>query len=223
MDDREILRDLVAGLERGRVPALTIWQPWAQVIALGLKDVENRTWYPRGQAGVDRLGAAGGWVLIHAGRLVNRNDLDAIMDLRMPPPPEIVALARGFAAPNLAAINVLVGANPRLISIASVARKRLPHDIGYGLMEPHRLIGAMHVDGPRRHYDVARKSMWQTADARVIGWGIDHAVAFATPIPCKGQRGLWFPAPELLTGAGHGLVLTRAEGRFRMVRRPEEV
>lgn len=65
--------------------ALTVWQPWASLIAWPLKPVENRTW-----------GAS--WVLgkriaIHAG---NKYDEDAALQLsvRPSPVPAVVQLAR---------------------------------------------------------------------------------------------------------------------------------
>lgn len=65
--------------------ALTVWQPWASLIAWPIKPVENRTW-------------RASWVLgkriaIHAG---NKFDQDAALWLstRPKPVPEVVSLAR---------------------------------------------------------------------------------------------------------------------------------
>lgn len=57
-----------------RVPVLTVWEPWATMIALGLKTVENRTWRPG--ANELRMNDA---LVIHAGRKV---DPDALAYLR---------------------------------------------------------------------------------------------------------------------------------------------
>ncbi|WP_425833022.1 hypothetical protein [Streptomyces fractus] len=45
------------------VRALTLWQPWASCIAYGPKRIENRHWSTSYR----------GWVLIHAGRTLDRD------------------------------------------------------------------------------------------------------------------------------------------------------
>lgn len=45
---------------------LTVWQPWAELIVMGAKDVENRSWTTRHR----------GPVLIHAAARMNVSDLD---------------------------------------------------------------------------------------------------------------------------------------------------
>lgn len=47
---------------------LSVWQPWANLIVKGVKDVENRTWAPSYR----------GRLLIHAGLRVRVADLDYI-------------------------------------------------------------------------------------------------------------------------------------------------
>jgi hypothetical protein len=51
--------------------ALTIRQPWAQLIVIGVKDVENRTWQTRHR----------GPLLIHAGLRVDREEEQWYRDL----------------------------------------------------------------------------------------------------------------------------------------------
>jgi len=48
-----------------RIPALTLWQPWATLIAHGGKTVENRTWRPPKKL-------IGGPLAIHAGKTWER-------------------------------------------------------------------------------------------------------------------------------------------------------
>jgi ASCH domain. len=54
--------------------ALSIMQPWAWLIVAGLKDVENRTWWT----------AVRGEVLVHAGKTVDRDAMDALTARRHP-------------------------------------------------------------------------------------------------------------------------------------------
>jgi hypothetical protein len=67
------------------VKALTVWQPWASLIAWPLKPVENRTW--------EAPWVLGKRIAIHAG---NKFDEDAALHLSvMPAPvPAVVSLAR---------------------------------------------------------------------------------------------------------------------------------
>lgn len=47
---------------------LSVWQPWAELIVRGIKDVENRSWATSHR----------GPVLIHAGRRMRAGDLDLL-------------------------------------------------------------------------------------------------------------------------------------------------
>jgi hypothetical protein len=53
---------------------LTIWQPWATLITLGLKDTENRAWTPPS-------GAVGGPLYIHAGKQFDDDGFRAAAEL----------------------------------------------------------------------------------------------------------------------------------------------
>ncbi len=57
------------------IPALTLHQPWATLVAQGHKRVENRTWAPVQLRGPDPRPM---WVIIHAGL---RLDDDAVLEL----------------------------------------------------------------------------------------------------------------------------------------------
>jgi hypothetical protein len=73
-----------------RLPAITIWQPYAWAIAAGHKRVENRTWLPR-IVGVD--------IAIHAGKTLDEDALLAMQVGSYLPDrgdaPEADQLARG--------------------------------------------------------------------------------------------------------------------------------
>lgn len=47
-------------------PAITIHQPWADLIVRGVKDIENRPWPTRLR----------GWILVHAGKKIARDALN---------------------------------------------------------------------------------------------------------------------------------------------------
>lgn len=71
---------------------LTIWQPWASLIAEGVKPVENRTW-PTEDRVAQRARLIGQRIAIHAGK---RFDHDAALHLsvRPAPVPRIVECSR---------------------------------------------------------------------------------------------------------------------------------
>jgi len=54
--------------------ALTLWQPWAHIVAVGIKKVENRRWRPPRHAIGQRLA-------IHAGKVYDKEGADTIFRL----------------------------------------------------------------------------------------------------------------------------------------------
>lgn len=54
-----------------RMRALTVWQPWAHFLALGIKRVENREWAPP----KDLMGQ---WIAIHAGKRYDHAGAESI-------------------------------------------------------------------------------------------------------------------------------------------------
>lgn len=70
--------------------ALTLWQPWAFLVARGYKLVENRPWTPPKDLIGERFA-------IHAGKRFEVGDWEGLLD---------VALARGISIPNRADITL---------------------------------------------------------------------------------------------------------------------
>jgi len=52
------------------VKCLTVWQPWAELIVMGVKDVENRSWPTRHR----------GPILIHAASRMRASDLGVLAE-----------------------------------------------------------------------------------------------------------------------------------------------
>lgn len=55
--------------------AITVWQPYAGLLATGVKTVENRTWEP------GRLLRVGDRVMLHAGARYDRDSWEHVLDL----------------------------------------------------------------------------------------------------------------------------------------------
>lgn len=119
--------------------ALSIWQPYASLIAVGAKTIETRHWPPHS-------GVVGQRIAIHAGK--NTRDLDRVIEPR-------ISKALGFddAADQLpvlplgaiVATAVLYHAEPMGDDFAEVYR---PDDLSFGWCAPGRW--AWHLGDVRR-------------------------------------------------------------------------
>ncbi len=58
-----------------RIRGITVWQPWASLLACGRKTVENRTWPPRGMQ-------VGDYLAIHAGTKRDEESWGAVHAIR---------------------------------------------------------------------------------------------------------------------------------------------
>ena len=63
-----------------RMRALTLWQPWASIVASGVKLIENRPWAPPAKLLGERIA-------IHAGMRWDQPSDDKYMELRWPGDP----------------------------------------------------------------------------------------------------------------------------------------
>jgi activating signal cointegrator 1 len=154
------------------IRALSLYQPWAQAITLGLKRYETRNWATR----------YCGPLLIHASKRWTREEIRfqcyAVHRLRA---------MIGFDERTLA-----FEENPPLgciVAIADLVECRstsqgsllLRHDGKLtipGLTELELLFGDF---GPGRY-----------------AWQIENVIALPEPVPCKGAQGLWGPPAEVL-------------------------
>jgi len=124
---------------------LSVWQPWAELIVMGLKDVENRTWAR------DYRGP----LLIHAGRSMRVEDL-------------------------------------------AYAAKRYGVEVDRSALRFGAILGAVDLVDCRRK----RTSIWH--EPGYIGWYFENPRRLLTPIPYKGQLGLFEVADRLLPRSWHG-------------------
>ena len=86
-------------MSRKPMRALSLWQPWAEYCALGLKPIENRSWCPS-------LQLIGEWILLHAAKRVpKREELDRAAELCREATGEA-----GLTDPDALALGSLVGA-----------------------------------------------------------------------------------------------------------------
>lgn len=88
--------------------ALSIRQPWASLIVLGLKDIENRTWATRQR----------GTVLVHASKGMTRTEHEDAIDFALNAIPQMKGHA--FAGKTLGELGFAFDALPRGGIIGSV-------------------------------------------------------------------------------------------------------
>jgi len=120
-------------------PALTIKQPWARLIMLGIKDVENRSWT------TDYRGP----IFVHAGQ---KWDPD--------PWPDDPAL--------------------EAFGITYFTEEKVPKGVILGTVDLVDIV-------------TDSKSPWAVDLPLMTHWIIENPKPLVTPIPWRGQMGLWYP------------------------------
>ena len=128
--------------------ALTLWQPWASLVACGAKLVENRTWKP-----APKLIYPGERFAIHAGRTFGVGEWEALLDVcrerRIVLPPRermpfsaIIATAR------------FTGWTDRAEEIAEEQRVWFAGPIGWVLEDVRELVEPVPFSGSRGLWDL---------------------------------------------------------------------
>jgi hypothetical protein len=148
--------------------ALTIWQPWASLIAHGLKAYETRAWSPPADLIGQRLA-------IHAGKTTRGLDVYAASCALQDP-----------ACPRMQAL--------RQLSTAHGSLDDLPHG---AIIATARLAFALLTDGDLGAAVLpAEQALGDWRPGR-WAWRLVDQVVLPRPILCSGQQGLWLVDPNL--------------------------
>lgn len=165
--------------------ALTIRQPWASLIAAGVKTIETRSW----QTGYR------GPLLIHAGKaLYRREDCEAVAEQlgsKWPILPLGAVVAVADLVDVVPMIDVMTGEGPDDHARSQRAIYLLPDPLRAEVVDRFT-----YIDDPE-HTKVITDQLplgdftpgryaWLLANVRPI-----------TPVPAKGKQGLWTPPPDL--------------------------
>lgn len=169
--------------------AISLWQPWATLVAVGAKHIETRSWGTRYR----------GPVAIHAARTTVQ--LNALREC----PHFHAVLASGVIGFPLGEII----ATAHLADVWRVERLERAHrnrntELDSGIAETLRFWG--------HDEDTIRRSLhrWDLTDqerafgdysAGRFGWLLDDVVKLDRPIPFRGKQGLFDVPDHLLTGA----------------------
>lgn len=150
--------------------ALTLTQPWAGLVASGIKLVENR---PRHMIKRDAIGAR---FAIHASREIDRDTWLRIIEIA----PECALDYPGPMAPR-ARLHKLAAITSAVIAVATLDKILDPVAHGIGTAEP--AASAPLADDQRRWF------------FGPIGYVLRDVRALATPVPCRGWQGFWHLTP----------------------------
>lgn len=150
--------------------ALTIWQPWASLIMLGVKPYEFRRWpAPRSLIGQR--------IVVHAAK---RSARDEIAELLRAPD-------RLKGSVTLDPVGLAKAMD--LLDAAWTGRIDLPISAG---------LGTAILGEPKRALDLFRATMdADDINPDMWGWPLGAIEPFASPIPVRGAQGFWeWPTPE---------------------------
>lgn len=151
--------------------ALTIYQPWATLIATGQKRIETRGW------------ATGyrGWLIIHAA-------VKWSADLRelscSPLFAEMLRGTPGYSATDGDLFSESEPPTPPLGAVVGVAK----------------LVATEQTDDPRLIVSDHERELGDYSAGR-WAWIFEERIAFQNPIPMKGFQGIWRPAPTIIDAA----------------------
>ncbi len=165
--------------------ALSIWQPWATLIAHGLKRIETRSWETRYR----------GPLLIHAARKWTRE----LKSLCHREPFRTALTAIGYDSPDLMPFGAIV-AVAELVDCRPTSkppRAGVPCD----LLD---IPGAAHLlDDARRwveRLDERERAFGDFSPGR-YGWSLSNVRRLARPLTATGWQGLWPPGPGVVAMA----------------------
>jgi hypothetical protein len=152
--------------------ALTIWQPWASLLAHGIKAYETRSWAPPRDLMGERIA-------IHAGKTDRGLDIYAASCAL-----DHATCERTAALHHLRAAHGGLDDLPRGVILATATLAfavETNGPIGSAVLPPERALGDW------------RPGRW--------AWRLVDAVVLARPIRCPGQQGLWDVDDALITAA----------------------
>ncbi len=162
--------------------ALTIHQPWASLIAEGIKRLENRTWTP---APEDI--ALGEYVLLHAGKTFDLDAWEDAIDVAEHQDVSVPWLAE--MRKPLATVRSIANRTLRATAVRAAevrARELVPFSA---------IVGVARFIGVLEHGDIAAAGRWYVGP---FGWALDEATVIE-PVPVNGAQGLFRVEPPVFS------------------------
>ncbi len=164
-----------------RMPAITLWQPWAAVVAAGLKPVENRPWPPPASIRGKRIA-------IHAGKFFdNYSAFESIDPVCLLLDSAIVSLRDHGDRQRQS----LLSQRGAVLAVATVAGYFFSHD------DRSRVEWFM----PAVDDVTGNDSRWWMRDQ--FGWLLRDVRLLKEPFACRGFQRIWtVDIPDELLPAG---------------------
>lgn len=162
--------------------AITLWQPWASLIALDIKEYETRSWETKYR----------GKLLIHAAaRIEKRAEKLAILD-QLKGTEFYIPMFRQLLEKNDFPYSCIV-------AIADLTDCLLMTDCSLDSSEALRKHSKKHCIWIKSPSPLERAvGLWQPSR---YAWKLEN-VRPITPIPCQGRQGLWIPSAEIVQQVG---------------------
>lgn len=169
MHVREIEEGMVVPGRDGKAPlwAITVRQPWASLLAAGIKDIENREWNPH-------PAMLGKNIAIHAGKSLYPEEWFGAINL---------AETRGI----IGGIDLLSKARDWKRSADGMSSPRLAAKTFKSRIEKAVPNGAIVAIAQIRQVYSAHESPWFVGP---IGWLIENVLEIV-PVPVPGAQGFW--------------------------------
>lgn len=162
-----------------QVRAITLWQPWASLIALGLKQYETRSW----------LTSYRGKLLIHAAMRGSKyEEKQAIVDYPLLSTKQRTEMVRLFGSTDFPLGGIVAIADlTQCLQMVNGWVETSP--------EPGQTVIQAKGDLERAVGD------WLPGR---YAWRLENVQALSKPIPCKGKQGLWIPNSDLIQAVQGG-------------------
>lgn len=161
--------------------AITLWQPWASLVALRFKQYETRSWSTSYR----------GKLLIHAAaRKATFNPFRELYE------------KKGFKG--------LTPSEQRAYAVCAEINNCVPSRFGciVAIADLTNCGRMMPAEGYKAEWEVRISD--QTELELAVGdwapgryaWKLENIKALTEPIPCKGKQGLWIPSQEIIAAIG---------------------
>lgn len=148
--------------------ALTLWQPWATMVAMGWKPIENRGWAPS-----EKQLAVGERFAIHAAvRPMDGRDLETAM---------LLATQTGYVSEDMSKDEVVL------------LLRRMQRAVGC-VVATAIYDGALEPGLPYHRLDLSIERLDTLVDwwdSTGYGWILRDVLPIDPPIPMRGRQGLW--------------------------------
>jgi hypothetical protein len=167
------------------VKALTLWQPWASLVAMGVKKYEFRRW--KAPAAI-----VGERIVIHAAKRP--------IDKRRECAPLLADRARLSASLGTLGLDDIKRENEaRAFLVAALGDGWIPYSCG---------IATARLGTPQRAIDLFAAHMDPSEiDPDMWAWPMEAVEEFRKPVPARGAQGFWNwqqVAPDLFEHGGTG-------------------